>query len=65
VEAKVAKASLAAYLPLFNEAGRVPFGTLQASHVEALSRWMVGHGLIGAPISFARYGTNRFLPPGG
>lgn len=65
VEAKVARASLAAYLPLFTEDGRVPFGTLQTAHVEALSRWMVGHGLIGAPVSFARYGTDRFLPPGG
>jgi putative hydroxymethylpyrimidine transport system substrate-binding protein len=65
VQGKVARTSLAAYLPLFTEEGRVPFGTLQGPHVQALSRWMVSHGLIGAPISFTRYGTNRFLPPGG
>lgn len=65
VQAKVARASLAAYLPLFTEDGKVPFGTLQAAHVEALSNWMVGHKLIGAPVPFARYGTDRFLPAGG
>ncbi len=65
VQAKVARASLAAYLPLFTEDGKVPFGTLQGAHIEALSSWMVGHGLIGAPVPFARYGTDRFLPPGG
>jgi putative hydroxymethylpyrimidine transport system substrate-binding protein len=65
VQAKVAQASLAAYLPLFTEDGKVPFGTLQPAHLEALSSWMVGHGLIGAPMPFARYGTDRFLPPGG
>lgn len=65
VQAKVARASLAAYLPLYTEDGKVPFGTLQAAHVEALSHWMVGHKLIGAPVPFARYGTDRFLPAGG
>ncbi|HEY1689734.1 MAG TPA: ABC transporter substrate-binding protein [Solirubrobacteraceae bacterium] len=62
VEARVAKASLAAYLPLFAEDGKVPFGTLQQAHVLALSRWMVSHELIASPVPFARYGTNRFLP---
>lgn len=65
VQAKVARASLAAYLPLFSEDGKVPFGTLQSAHVEALSRWMVSHKLIEAPVPFARYGTDRFLPAGG
>lgn len=65
VEFKVASASLKDYVPLFDEAGKVPFGTLQASHIEALSRWMVSRKLIGAPISPARYGTNRFLPKAG
>lgn len=62
VEAKVARASLAAYLPLFDEDGRVPFGTLQRAHVSALSRWMLSHGLIHAAVPFSRYGTNRFVP---
>lgn len=65
VQAKVATASLAAYLPLFTEDGKAAFGTLQPSHVQALSRWMTSHRLISAPISFARYGTDRFLPAGG
>ncbi len=55
-------ASLNAYLPLFADGGAVPFGTLQPAHVAALSSWMVGSELIGAPVSVARYGTNAFLP---
>lgn len=62
VNAKVARASLAAYLPLFDEDAHVPFGTLQAKHVRALSNWMRAHGLIKHGIPSARYGTNRFLP---
>lgn len=65
VQEKVAKASLAAYLPLFTEEGKAPFGILQPSHVLSLSSWMVSHKLIAAPIPFSRYGTNRFLPPRG
>lgn len=45
-------------------AGRVPFGTLQSRNIAATSAWMLASGLIGAPISPARYGTNRFLPGG-
>jgi putative hydroxymethylpyrimidine transport system substrate-binding protein len=56
-------ASLAVYRPLFDEAGRVPFGTLRPSRIEELSAWMVRNRLIGAPITPARYGTNAFLPP--
>lgn len=63
VQENVAKASLAAYLPLFTENGRTPFGTLQPGHEQALSRWMLAHRLIPRPIPFSRYGTNRFLPP--
>jgi putative hydroxymethylpyrimidine transport system substrate-binding protein len=66
---KFARASLRAYLPLFapprsSTAGRrtVPFGTLQARNLEAMSSWMLANGLIGAPIAPGRYGTNRFLP---
>lgn len=61
IERKVAAASLKAYLPLFDESGTVRFGTIQASHVEAMSRWMVSHDLIGARIPASRYGTNRFV----
>ncbi|HTX45015.1 MAG TPA: ABC transporter substrate-binding protein [Solirubrobacteraceae bacterium] len=55
-------ASLKAYLPLFDDAGTVPFGTLQTRNISALSAWMVAHHLIRHPISPSRYGTNRFLP---
>ncbi|HEY3830280.1 MAG TPA: ABC transporter substrate-binding protein [Solirubrobacteraceae bacterium] len=55
-------ASLRAYLPLFADRGAVPFGTLQPAHIAELSRWMVRNKLIAAPFSFARYGTDAFLP---
>lgn len=56
------RASLAAYLPLFTDSGRVPFGTLVPAHISELSAWMVHSGLIGAPVSPQRYGTDAFLP---
>ncbi|HWX87230.1 MAG TPA: ABC transporter substrate-binding protein [Solirubrobacteraceae bacterium] len=59
---KLTAASLGVYLPLFKGGGDVPFGTLQGANVQAMSEWMVGAGLIGAPIAPARYGTNRFVP---
>jgi putative hydroxymethylpyrimidine transport system substrate-binding protein len=59
------RASLQAYLPLFADGGRVPFGTLQAGNVAAMSAWMLRNHLIDAPIAPARYGTNRFLPAAG
>jgi putative hydroxymethylpyrimidine transport system substrate-binding protein len=65
---KLTAASLRVYLPLFADArpaagkGVVPFGTLQRANVEAMSRWMVGAGLIHAPVAAARYGTGEFLP---
>ena len=62
IERKVAAASLKAYLPLFDEAGRVPFGTLQSSHLIQLSSWMTSHRLISRPVSPERYRTTRFLP---
>ena len=40
----------------------MPFGTLQPARIAELSSWMVHHGLIGAPLTFARYGTDAFLP---
>jgi putative hydroxymethylpyrimidine transport system substrate-binding protein len=54
-------ASLHAYLPLFT-APSVPFGTLSQAHVAELSKWMLSSGLIAAPVAFARYGTDAFLP---
>jgi putative hydroxymethylpyrimidine transport system substrate-binding protein len=54
-------ASLRAYLPLFDYGG-VPLGTLQPAHIEELSSWMLANRLIAAPIPFARYGTDAFLP---
>jgi NitT/TauT family transport system substrate-binding protein/putative hydroxymethylpyrimidine transport system substrate-binding protein len=62
IQRRFAHASLDAYLPLFDDRGRVKFGTLQARNLTALSSWMVAHKLIGAPVSASRYGTNRFLP---
>jgi putative hydroxymethylpyrimidine transport system substrate-binding protein len=59
---KLTAASLAVYLPIFAGGSSVPFGTLQAANLEAMSKWMVGAGLIGAPVAPARYGTNEFVP---
>lgn len=55
-------ASLKVYLPLFAAGHIVPFGTLQPANTAAMSKWMLGAGLIHAPVSPARYGTNAFLP---
>ncbi len=59
-------ASLRAYLPLF-DGGGVPddlrsVGTIQPAHITALSRWMLANHLSSAPLTFARYGSNAFLP---
>jgi putative hydroxymethylpyrimidine transport system substrate-binding protein len=59
LQAKFARASLQAYLPLFSDGGGVPFGTLRAGRIAAMSSWMVANGLIGAPVSPGRYGINR------
>jgi NitT/TauT family transport system substrate-binding protein/putative hydroxymethylpyrimidine transport system substrate-binding protein len=59
LQAKFARASLRAYLPLFSDGGAVPFGTLRAGNIAAMSSWMVANGLIGAPVSPGRYGINR------
>jgi ABC-type nitrate/sulfonate/bicarbonate transport system substrate-binding protein len=62
LQRRFTKTSLQAYLPLFDDSGRVPFGELEPKNVAALSDWMVTHHLMKHPISPARYGTNRFLP---
>ncbi len=54
-------ASLRAYLPLF-DAGGVPLGTIQPAHIAELSSWMLANHLSSAPLPFARYGSNAFLP---
>ena len=59
---KLTQASLDVYLPLFADDRAVAFGTLQGANVAAMSKWMLGAGLIHAPIAPARYGTNAFLP---
>jgi putative hydroxymethylpyrimidine transport system substrate-binding protein len=65
---KLTAASLGVYLPLFKGDDTVAggsgaaFGTLRATNVAAMSKWMLGAGLINSPIAPARYGTNRFLP---
>jgi putative hydroxymethylpyrimidine transport system substrate-binding protein len=61
VQRKLARASLAAYLPIFDARG-VPDGTLVPARIESLSRWLVRYRLISAPLAFARFGTNEFLP---
>ena len=61
IEPKLARASLAAYLPIF-DAGGVPDGTLVASRIAALSSWLARNHLTARPVSVARFGTNEFLP---
>jgi ABC-type nitrate/sulfonate/bicarbonate transport system substrate-binding protein len=56
LERRFTRASLAAYLPLFDEGGRVALGTLRAARIEAMSAWMLRNGLIHAPLTPARYG---------
>jgi putative hydroxymethylpyrimidine transport system substrate-binding protein len=67
LQGKFTRASLRAYLPLFAARSprggeRIPFGTLQAGNLRAMSSWMLANHLIAAPIAPERYGTNRFLP---
>jgi putative hydroxymethylpyrimidine transport system substrate-binding protein len=61
-------ASLRAYLPLLSAggapAGLRSVGALQPVHVAEMSRWMLAYHLLAAPLSFARYGSDAFLPSG-
>jgi hypothetical protein len=61
IERKLASASLAAYLPVYDTGG-VPYGTLVPSKIAALSRWLLRNHLIAHAISPQRFGTNAFLP---
>jgi NitT/TauT family transport system substrate-binding protein/putative hydroxymethylpyrimidine transport system substrate-binding protein len=55
LDRRFTRASLAAYLPLFSERGKVPLGTLQPARIQELSTWMLHNGLIHTPIAPARY----------
>lgn len=59
LQAKFTRASLEAYLPLFDDGGAVPFGTLRPRNIAAMSRWMLATGLTHVPIAPVRYGANR------
>jgi ABC-type nitrate/sulfonate/bicarbonate transport system substrate-binding protein len=61
LERKLTRASLAAYLPIF-DAGGVPDGTLVSARIAALSSWLLRNHLIARPVSAALFGTNAFLP---
>lgn len=61
IDRKLAKASLAAYLPIY-AAGGVPYGTLVPAKIIALSRWLVRNHLVPHAVSPARFGTNAFIP---
>jgi putative hydroxymethylpyrimidine transport system substrate-binding protein len=61
IERKLAKASLAAYLPIY-DAGGVAYGTLVPSKLAALSNWLLRNRLIAHSVSPQRFGTNAFLP---
>ena len=61
ISGRLTRASLAEYLPIF-DAGGVRDGTLVASRIAALSRWLVRNHLVARPVAVARFGTNAFLP---
>jgi putative hydroxymethylpyrimidine transport system substrate-binding protein len=61
IERKLAKASLAAYLPIYDPGG-VAYGTLVPSKLAALSSWLLRNRLIAHAVSPQRFGTNAFLP---
>jgi putative hydroxymethylpyrimidine transport system substrate-binding protein len=59
---KLTEASLAAYLPLFDDSGHAPLGGFQMRNLTAMSAWMLATHLIHHTIAPARYATNAFLP---
>ena len=61
LQRKLARASLRAYLPVF-DAGGVPDGELVPARIAALSAWLVHNHLVGHAVAFARFGTDAFLP---
>jgi len=61
IEARLARASLHAYLPIYDPGG-VRYGTLVPSKLAALSRWLLRNHLIAHAVSPQRFGTNEFIP---
>ena len=61
IQPKLARASLAAYLPVF-DAGGVPYGTLVPSRIVALLAWLRAHRLLAHSENAAQFGSNAFLP---
>jgi NitT/TauT family transport system substrate-binding protein/putative hydroxymethylpyrimidine transport system substrate-binding protein len=61
IQPKLARASLAAYLPVF-DAGGVPYGTLVPSRIVALLAWLQVHHLLAHPERAPQFGANAFLP---
>jgi hypothetical protein len=61
LERKLTRASLDAYLPIF-DAGGVADGTLVPARIAALSSWLLRNHLISHRVAVARFGTNAFLP---
>lgn len=62
LQRRLVHASLHDYLPLFDDHGRVPFGTLRRKQLSRFSAWLVSNRLIKKRIPASRLGTNRFLP---
>ncbi|HEU4804009.1 MAG TPA: ABC transporter substrate-binding protein [Solirubrobacterales bacterium] len=61
---RFAKASLDAYLPLF-EAGADRYGRFDAADLRSLSRFLIANHLIDEPIGPGRYATNEFVDGSG
>src|SRR5262249_42794690 len=62
LQRKLARASLDDYLTLYDDHGRVPFGTLRAAKLSDLVSWMLRYLLISRPTPVSRLATNQFLP---
>ena len=61
---RFAKASLDAYLPLF-EAGADRYGRFDAADLRSLSRFLIANHLIDEPIGPGRFATNEFVDGSG
>ena len=61
---RFAKASLDAYLPLF-EAGADRYGRFDAADLRSLSRFLTANHLIDEPIGPGRFATNEFVDGSG
>ena len=61
IEPRLARASLRAYLPIFDSAACPHPCSFRASWPRS-ARWLAAHRLIARALSPGRFGTNRFLP---